>query len=51
MTWPDKFLIIIDALENKYTNEENNTGLLNEYMKNNYSFDNGYIKLCNICNN
>lgn len=43
--------IILDALENKYINEENNTGLLNEYMKNNYSFDNGYIKLCNICNN
>ena len=43
--------IILDALENKYINEETNTGLLNEYMKNNYSFDNGYIKLCNICNN
>ena len=43
--------IIIDALENKYIDERNNTGLLADHMRNNYSFDNGYIKLCNICNN
>ena len=43
--------IILEALENKYTNEENNTVLLSEYMKNNFSFDIGYHKLCNICNN
>lgn len=42
--------IIIDALENKYTNEEKNTLLLENYMKSNYSFHSGYNKLCNICN-
>ena len=43
--------IILDALENKYINEENNSELLREHMKNTYSFESGYIKLCNICNN
>lgn len=43
--------IIIDALDNKYIDQENNSEILREYMQNNYSFDIGYIKLCNICNN
>jgi hypothetical protein len=43
--------IILEALKNKYMNEENNTVLLSEYMKNNFSFDIGYNKLCIICNN
>ena len=43
--------IMMDALENKYVNEENNNDLLKDYMKNNYSFDIGYKKLSNICNN
>lgn len=43
--------IILEALENKYIDEENNTSLLTTHMKNNYSFDIGYKNLCNICNN